>query len=144
MLIGGCACGTIRYRIAGEAYDTGWCHCRICQKSSGAPAMAFTTCALTDFVVEQGEDVLGTVRLVAFGERSFCTRCGTSLTIHTNYQTDEIDVAAATLDDPQAVRPAMHIFYDQHIAWAPAGDDLPTYSGFGVEERGLEPGSRPQ
>lgn len=143
-LTGGCACGAIRYRIDGPAYDTGWCHCRTCQKSSGAPAMAFTTCALKDFVIEQGEDALGTVRLVPFGERGFCTRCGTSLSIHADYQKDEIDIAAATLDDPEAVTPAMHIFYDQRITWAPAGDDLPTYRGFGMEERGLQPGSRPE
>ena len=142
-LTGGCACGAIRYRIAGPAYDTGWCHCRLCQKSSGAPAMAFTTCALTDFAIERGRDALGTLRLVDYGERGFCTRCGTSLTIHVDYQKDEIDVACASLDDPEAVTPEFHIFVDQKIGWMTLADGLPAYEGFGVDGRGLEPGDRP-
>jgi hypothetical protein len=143
-LTGGCACGTIRYRIAGPAYDAGWCHCRLCQKSSGAPAMVFTTCALEDFVVEQGSDALGTIRLVDYGERSFCTRCGTSLTVHVDYQREEIDVACASLDDPEAVTPGFHIFHDQKIGWVTLADGLPTYDGFGVDARGLMPGDRPE
>ena len=111
---------------------------------NGAPAMAFTTCALKDFVVEQGQDALGTVKLVDYGERGFCTRCGTSLTIHVNYQKDEIDVACASLDDPGAVTPEFHIFVDQKIGWVKLADGLPTYAGFGVEERGLEQGDRPE
>jgi hypothetical protein len=140
-LTGGCACGAIRYRIDGPAYDTGWCHCRLCQKSSGAPAMAFTTCALKDFLVEQGS--IATVKLVDYGERGFCAACGTSLTIHVDYQQDEIDVACASLDDPEAVTPGFHIFHDQKIGWVKLADGLPTYDGFGVDARGLQPGDRP-
>ncbi|MBA2936271.1 GFA family protein [Sphingomonas sp. CGMCC 1.13654] len=141
-LTGGCACGATRYRIDGPAYDTGWCHCRLCQKSSGAPAMAFTTCALKDFVIEQGPVAI--VRLVDYGERGFCPRCGTSLTIHVNYQKEEIDVACASLDDPGAVTPEFHIFIDQKIEWVKLADGLPAYEGFGIDARGLMPGDRPE
>lgn len=144
ILTGGCACGAIRYRIDGPAYDTGWCHCRLCQRSSGAPAMAFTTCALKDFVIEQGQDALGIVKLVNYGERGFCTRCGASLTIHVDYQKDEIDVACASLDDPEAVTPEFHIFINQKIGWVKHADGLPAYEGFGIDARGLEPGTRPE
>ena len=140
-LTGGCACGAIRYRIDGPAYDTGWCHCRLCQRSSGAPAMAFTTCALEHFVVERG--ALSTVKLVDYGERGFCAACGASLTIHVDYQKDEIDIACASLDDPEAVAPEFHIFTDQKIGWVKLADGLPTYEGFGVDARGLMPGDRP-
>jgi hypothetical protein len=143
-LTGGCACGAVRYRIAGEAYDTGWCHCRLCQKVSGAPAMVFTTCRFGDFLIEQGADALGHVRLVDYGERGFCTRCGSPLTLHVDYQPDEIDVVTVSLDDPEAVTPGFHIFYDRRIGWAPADDDLPRHNGFGADAReGLMPGDRP-
>lgn len=144
ILTGGCACGAIRYRIAGATHGTGWCHCRLCQKSSGAPAMVFTSCAVVDFAIERGEEVLGRIKLVEYGERGFCTRCGTSLTIAVSYEPGSIDIAAATLDDPTAVTPEMHIFWEERIAWAaPAEDGLPRHIGFGVETRGLAPGSRP-
>jgi hypothetical protein len=106
--------------------------------------MAFTTCALKDFVIEQGQDALGTIKLVDYGERGFCTRCGTSLTIHVDYQKDEIDVACASLDDPEAVTPLFHIWFEEKIGWVKLADGLPTYDGFGLEARGLEPGARPE
>ena len=38
--VGGCLCGTIRYRLMSEPVDPGYCHCRMCQRFSGAPVMA--------------------------------------------------------------------------------------------------------
>ena len=36
---GGCLCGTVRYALKSEPFDCGWCHCRSCQLTSGAPSM---------------------------------------------------------------------------------------------------------
>jgi len=33
---GGCLCGAARYRGTRSLLDSGFCHCWICQKSSGA------------------------------------------------------------------------------------------------------------
>lgn len=138
---GGCLCGAVRYRLASQPFDTGWCHCRICQKSSGAPAMAFTTVPVNDFIVEQGAEAVGTVRATPFGERQFCTRCGTPLSIRVDFQPATIDVTVATLDAPDGVAPGFHIFCDSAIAWAPIEDGLPRHAGFRPETRGLrEPG----
>ena len=40
---GGCLCGKVRFRVTAPAIDTGYCHCRMCQKNSGAPAVAWAT-----------------------------------------------------------------------------------------------------
>ena len=48
---GGCFCGAVRYRLTSTPYDTGWCHCRTCQKISGAAALVFTTVPLADYVI---------------------------------------------------------------------------------------------
>ena len=134
---GGCFCGAVRYRLASEPFDTGWCHCRVCQRISGAPALVFTTVPVADFVVEQGREAIGTTRPTDFGERQFCTRCGTPLTIAVDFQPETIDVAAATLDEPEKVKPGFHIFYASRIAWAEAGDSLPRHGEFRPETRGL-------
>ncbi|MBB5708953.1 GFA family protein [Sphingomonas xinjiangensis] len=102
------------------------------------PALVFTTVKLADYVLEQGEDAIGRVKTTEFGERSFCTRCGTPLTIHVDFQGDEIDVTAATLDDPAQVTPGFHIFYAERLSWNEAGDDLPRYDGWRPETRGRE------
>ncbi len=134
---GGCSCGAVRYRLASEPFDTGWCHCRTCQLNSGAPAMAFTSMPPDDFVIEQGADAIGIVSLTEFGKRQFCTRCGSPLTIAVDFQPETIDIAVATLDDPAAVQPGFHIFYASRIPWAEAGDDLPRHDKWRAETRGL-------
>ena len=39
---GGCYCGAIRYRIEGEPLHVNYCHCRMCQRLSGAPVVSCT------------------------------------------------------------------------------------------------------
>lgn len=124
---GGCSCGAVRYLLASEPFDSAWCHCRNCQRISGAPAMVFTTVPRADFVVERGHEAIGTTRPVDFGVRQFCTACGTPLTIAVDDEPDTIDVAAATLDEPETIVPGYHIFYASHITWAQAGDLLPRH-----------------
>lgn len=137
---GGCFCGAVRYRLASAPYDTGWCHCRTCRRVSGAPALVFTTVPRDDFVVEQGAAAIGTVRTTSFGERQFCIRCGTPLTIAVDHQPDEIDLTVASLDAPDAIAPGFHIYYADRIAWAEAGDDLPRHDRLRPDTRGLPPG----
>ena len=136
-MLGGCSCGTIRYRLASEPFDTGWCHCRTCQRISGAPALVFTTVPRADFVVEQGQENLCATHPNAFGERRFCGLCGTPLTIALDFQPETMDVTVASLDDPDRVAPGFHIFYDSRIGWAEAGDALPRHAAFRPDTRGL-------
>src|SRR5262245_25678266 len=37
---GGCLCGEIRYKVTEPSLDNNYCHCRMCQKFSGAPFTA--------------------------------------------------------------------------------------------------------
>lgn len=136
---GGCACGAVRYALS-EPYDTGWCHCRICQKTSGAPAIAFTTAGRARFAWIAGEGELRSYTSSGYGHRRFCGRCGSLLAIEVGFQPDEIDIACASLDDPDAVPPGFHIFCKEAVAWAPIDDGLPRYDQFRPNTRGLEPG----
>jgi hypothetical protein len=43
LLEGGCLCGALRYQVDPASADSGYCHCRMCQKASGAPAVAWFT-----------------------------------------------------------------------------------------------------
>lgn len=126
---GGCACGTVRYEVSSEPFDAGWCHCRKCQLSSGAPALVFATVLLDDFRIVTGEGAIGSVRLVPFGRRRFCSACGTPLTMQVDHQPDTIDFTVATLDDPTSVAPGFHIFTQHEIGWSRVADDLPRHRG---------------
>ena len=126
---GGCACGTVRYHLASAPRDTGWCHCRICQRISGSPALAFTSVPRADFVVDAGADDIRQVALTDFGRRLFARCCGTPLAMTVAHEPDTIDVTVASLDAPDGVVPDHHIFYADRIAWAVPDDRLPRYPG---------------
>lgn len=99
--------------------------------------MAFATVPLRDLGYERDES-LPSFASTPFGRRTFCSRCGTPLTIHVDHQADTIDFSIATLDAPAAVVPGFHIFYASRIPWAEPGDALPRHDRFRPGTRGLE------
>lgn len=134
-LEGGCACGAIRYRLASTPFDAGYCHCRICQKSSGAPVLAFATVPIGDFQIMQG--AVSFRSSSSFGRRGFCPDCGTQLTMQVDHQPDTLDFTLASLDDPQAVVPGFHIWHGSKIPWFEIADEAPRHAAFRPDTRGL-------
>jgi hypothetical protein len=59
--------------------------------------------------------------------RCFCGRCGTPLTWEAVANPALVDVSIATLDDPAAVAPAMHLWTENQIAWFDTADHLPRH-----------------
>ena len=135
---GGCACGAVRYLLKGDPYDAGWCHCRTCQLNSGAPAMVFASVAVDDFAFTAGEERVKRFESSGFGHRLFCGDCGTPLLMQVNHQPETLDFSVATLDSPERVPPAFHIFDASRIAWFETADALPRHARFRPDTRGLE------
>jgi hypothetical protein len=50
--------------------------------------------------------------------RTFCGRCGTSLTYEVEQRAAEIDITTASLDDPEAFPPTKAVFEEQKLSWA--------------------------
>lgn len=140
-LEGGCACGTVRYRLGERPYDTGWCHCRVCQRVSGSGGMVFTTIQLDHYRIVAGEDHVGSFASTDFGTRTYCRQCGSPLTIHVRHQPDEIDIAAGTLDDPEEIAPSFHLYAAEAPSWMPMTAFLPRYKALRPKTRGLEEGA---
>jgi hypothetical protein len=137
-LEGGCMCGSVRYALRSEPFDCGWCHCRTCQLSSGAPAQVFATVPEGNLVWTKGADQVKSVPSSGFGHRTFCGACGTPFLMKVNHQPETVDFSVATLDDPQAIAPTFHIFWGSRIGWFDPSDDLPRYEKFRPDTRGLE------
>jgi hypothetical protein len=132
---GGCACGAIRFRVTSQPYDAGYCHCRICQLTSGSPVMAFATAPRGDVVILQGEPA--TRRSSSFGERWFCRDCGTPLAMVVTHQPGALDIAIATLDDPEVIAPGFHIWTRSQIGWFDTTDQFDRHERFRPETKGL-------
>jgi hypothetical protein len=126
---GGCLCGQIRFRIAAQPGATGYCHCRMCQKNSGAPAIAWVIFPAESFRWIAGTPA--TYRSSARAKRSFCANCGSYMLFTTEECPTEVSVNTASLDDPDLFPPRMHIFTERRISWFSTHDELPHYEGYG-------------
>ena len=121
---GGCLCGAIRYRITAAPLGTSFCHCRSCRLAAGAPAVAWVVVPRAGLVFDRGEPVEfmsspGT-------RRTFCGRCGTSLT-YERVGESSIDIHTATLDQPDAFPPDREIWLEEKIAWMATNDRFTPY-----------------
>ncbi len=124
-LAGGCACGRARYTVRGVPRDRTLCYCVDCRKASGATPVAWATFAQSELSFDSGE-----LRERASSERArrgFCPDCGTQLTFAYVAQPGSIDLAVATLDDPEAIAPEDHSWVRSKPSWLRIGDDLPRF-----------------
>lgn len=126
---GGCLCGKVRYRISAAALEAGYCHCRMCQRNSGAPVVAWTTFPVTSF--SWTAEPPSTYTSSPTVRRHFCANCGSYL-VFRHQGSAEVSVNTASLDDPAAFPPRMHIFVESRIPWFQTHDDLPQQVGYGT------------
>ena len=124
-LEGGCLCGAVRYRVSAPPLDTDYCHCRMCQRSSGAPVLASAQIPSEGFAFIKGAP--RAYRSSAKAERLFCPNCGSQLTFRVVADPSFVSVNTATLDRPERFAPRMHIWCESRIPWFEVADDLPRY-----------------
>ena len=125
ILQGGCYCGAVRYVVDGDTFNSTLCHCSDCRRIAGAPAVAWFSTSMDGFRFSQGN--AATFRSSEHILRSFCGTCGTTLTFQDDRVPDEIDIATASLDDPEAAAPRDHTFASERLAWMRMDDGLPAF-----------------
>lgn len=126
---GGCYCGAIRYEIS-EVYDAGYCHCSICRRTSGGPAVLWANLRSGAFRLVAGEPN----RFLSSESwaRYFCRDCGSPV-----YQrvpnppsdgSDLLCVLVPTLDDPESIKPRAHIWCSSRLSYFDPRDELPRFA----------------
>jgi len=131
---GGCLCGSVRYSVSGAPFAAEYCHCRMCQKSSGA-----VTVSWMDFRVEQLTWTLGTPAEYESSEnvrRGFCADCGSTLSFRDTRHPEYITLAIASLDDPNLVEPTYHIYTESQVKWLNINDDCNRFQKGPVKSSG--------
>lgn len=124
-LSGGCCCGSVRYETSEQAFHMTTCHCPTCRRACGAASVAWFSVARSGYQIITGTP--GRYRSSLHVTRTFCPDCGTQLTYQHDDTPDEIDVTICSLDDPEALRPAVHIFVQHRLSWDVTVDGLPEY-----------------
>lgn len=130
---GGCLCGAVRYEADGAPLHVAVCHCSLCRRSIGAPAVPWATFRRAGFKVVTGAPAWN--RSSDHARRGFCPSCGTSLFFETTQAPDEIDVTVASLDDAAAFPPTHHIWTPDRLPWTNIDDGLPRHRGDSGSER---------
>jgi hypothetical protein len=126
---GQCLCGAIRYQLSGNPQLVALCHCRDCQRSAGAPMVAWAMFPETALTLTQGQPK--TINSSGTAMRSFCSDCGSGLF----YRNAEVlpgivDVQTATLEDPDALPPEVQIQTAERLGWMQNAHELPEFKRF--------------
>jgi hypothetical protein len=119
-LEGGCTCRAVRYRMTSAPLFVNCCHCRWCQRESGA-AFALNAIIEADRMVllKGAPEVVNTPSESGQGQK--ITRCPTCrIALWSNYGGggDAVRfVRVGTLDDPDRLPPDIHIFTASKQPW---------------------------
>lgn len=124
-LTGHCLCGALTYRFDPTDAVVDYCHCKMCQRWSGAPVTAWAQVPLVQF--EQLGGAAKAFQSSPRGIRHFCANCG-SPTFMTAPGGTTIGIMLGTVDDPSSFRPTGHGWNRDRIAWLKIDDDLPCWA----------------
>lgn len=116
---GGCLCGAVRYAVRRQPLRVTFCHCRFCQRATGAAYMVQPIFEAADFTLTQGDPRIWEQASAGSGKAvmvHFCATCGTKLFLTFERFMGMVGVYGGTFDDPNwfDIHPdtAKHIFLD--------------------------------
>jgi hypothetical protein len=127
-LEGGCTCRAVRYRVTSKPLFVHCCHCRWCQRETGASFALNAMIEAGRVLLLQGQpEVVHTPSLSGIGQKiSRCPAC--RIAVWSNYGGggDAVRfVRVGTLDEPDRLPPDIHIFTESKQPWVVLGPDVP-------------------
>jgi hypothetical protein len=127
-MTGGCQCGQVRYRLAGERPGIWACHCGECQKQSGSAFGLSLPASAADFV--RTGRLASWERKTASGSRTqgfYCPDCGGRIYHVSNRRVGWLMVKAGTLDDTSWLVPSAHIWVSRKQPWVTLDPAVPAH-----------------
>jgi hypothetical protein len=132
-LDGGCTCGAVRYRLTDKPMIVHCCHCRWCQRETGA-AFALNAMIEADRIVL----LRGTPERVTIptnsGKGQHVLRCPTCRIALWSHYAGAGEAASflrvGTLDDPDRLPPDIHIFTSSKQPWVVLPPGMPAFEEY--------------
>ncbi|HVH32776.1 MAG TPA: GFA family protein [Tahibacter sp.] len=141
---GGCDCRRIRYRLTDAPLIVHCCHCRWCQRESGA-SFALNAMIEADRVELLGDEPEFVPTPSASGRGQLIARCpDCRVALWSHYAGNGPFmrfVRVGTLDDPDALPPDVHIFTASKQPWVVLSPDTPAFAEYYERERIWRPES---
>ena len=132
-LDGGCTCGAVRYRMTSEPMFVHCCHCRWCQRETGA-SFALNAMIEADRVIllRGSPEVVNTPSNSGKGQKIVrCPDCRIALWSNYAGSGDAVRfVRVGTLDEPDRAPPDIHIFTRSKQPWVVLPPGTPAVEEF--------------
>jgi len=122
-MTGRCLCGSISYTCDRDPVLTGVCHCRDCQRQTGAASSIVV--AVPAGSLQISGDTLSSTFTVgdAHGthtNRYFCTNCGSPIVSRIDGMPEIEFIKAGTLDDTSQLQPTIEFYVRSAQPWESA------------------------
>jgi hypothetical protein len=122
-ITGSCPCGTVRFEVTEPFESAGYCHCKRCQRRTGAlwslngitrgPALRFLS----------GREAVRMWRPPDGSPKSFCGECGGHLYSGDPDGDGIVGVRLGALDGDPGIRPSWRQWLESAPDWEPVPDD---------------------
>lgn len=130
---GGCTCGAVRYRMTSKPMFVNCCHCRWCQRETGA-SFALNAMIEADRVVllKGSPEAVGTPSASGKGQKIVrCPDCHIALWSNYAGAGDALRfVRVGTLDEPDRLPPDVHIYTASKQPWVVLSPDISAFEEY--------------
>jgi hypothetical protein len=126
---GACRCGAVQYTSSAPPSDITLCHCRACQQLSGSAYLPFIGIpkAALKYAESSALKTLKTLKLSDVAERTFCSACGTPITMTYSFEENEISITMGSIDTNtftcESPKVKNHIFLSEKAPWVVLPED---------------------
>ncbi|HET7198953.1 MAG TPA: GFA family protein [Burkholderiales bacterium] len=117
---GSCLCGAVRFIIDAPVNELRACHCRNCQKASGAGGSVNAVVPRASFRITQGSPKRYSARADSgrLLHRHFCGECGSPIYSQRETTPETVVVRAGLFDDAGEMKIAAHIWTRSARPWS--------------------------
>src|SRR5436305_3158957 len=131
---GGCACGTVRYRLTSDPLFVHCCHCLNCQRQTGSAFVINVLIEADRVELLAGEPQAVDVPRDDGSVQSICRCPACQVAVYSTYRHPAVRlVRAGTLDDPAGVTPDLHIYTRSRLPSVGIPDSRPAFDVYYVQ-----------
>ncbi len=123
---GRCLCGAVRFTARGAPRWVAHCHCESCRRATSAALATYAgfDTANVEWTAERPREFSSSPGVL----RRFCGKCGSPMSFEGVRWPGEIHLFAASFDQPESLRPTIHVHVGEQLSWLRFADHLPRYA----------------
>merc|ERR1719188_621578 len=110
-------CGAVKFNLTEAPHRMMNCHCSMCRRQGGGPFITWAAFDDEAIRIEQGADLLKTIKSSSFAYQTFCQVCGSTISLNYYSQTGTTWLAGGGIEDDPGCCPDSHIMLNYKAPW---------------------------